>query len=124
MIVWVGFWLYYERIIFAEEEFLRKKFGSEFIGWAQRTPIVFPNFKNWHKSTLSFSFKTVLRKEFSTYMAIVAVYFFVEIIGDLLAKRRFFVCTSWLIFFLVSIAIYFTLLILKKKTHVLDVKGR
>jgi len=65
-----------------------------------------------------------LRKEFSTYMAIVAVYFFVEIIGDLLAKRRFFVCTSWLIFFLVSIAIYFTLLILKKKTHVLDVKGR
>jgi protein-S-isoprenylcysteine O-methyltransferase Ste14 len=124
MIVWIGFWLYYERIIFAEEEFLRRKFDSEFIGWAQRTPIVFPNFKNWRKPTLPFSFKTVLRKEFNAHFAIVAVYFFIETIGGLLTKMRFFAHTSWLIFFLVSMAIYFALLILKKKTHVLDVEGR
>lgn len=124
IIVWVGFWLYYERIIFTEEEFLRTKFGNEFIGWASRTPMVIPHFSNWKKPNLPFSFKTVLRREFSTYFAIVAVYFFLEIAGDFLSARRFHVGNSWLIFFLVSMLIYFALLILKKKTHVLDVAGR
>ncbi|MFH0738788.1 MAG: isoprenylcysteine carboxylmethyltransferase family protein [Candidatus Omnitrophota bacterium] len=124
LIVWVGFWLYYERIIFAEEEFLRRKFGGEFTAWAQRTPLVIPHFKNWRKPDLSFSFKTVLRREFSTYFAIVAVYFFLEVAADFLNEKRFFVHNSWLIFFFISMAIYFTFLILKKKTHVLDVIGR
>jgi len=124
LITWTGFWLYYERIIFTEEEFLRRKFGSEFTAWAQRTPMVVPHFKNWRKPDLPFSFKTVLRREFSTYFAIVAAYFFLEITGNLLTEKRFFVRNSWLIFFFVSMAIYFTLLILKKKTHILDVTGR
>jgi protein-S-isoprenylcysteine O-methyltransferase Ste14 len=124
LIVWVGFWLYYERIIFTEEEFLRQKFGSEFIAWAVKTPMIIPNFKNWRKPSLPFSFKTVLRREFSTYFAIVAVYFFLEIAEELFTEKRFFVHSSWLIFFFVSMAIYFTLLILKKKTHILDVSGR
>lgn len=124
LIVWTGYWFYYERIIFAEEEFLRRKFGSEFTAWARRTPMVIPHFKNWRKPDLSFSFKTVLRREFSTYFAIVAVYFFLEIAGHLLAEKRFFIHNSWLVFFFVSTAIYFTLLILKKKTHILDIVGR
>ena len=76
LLVWIGFWLYCERIIFAEEEFLRRKFGHEFIVWAQRTPMVIPCFKDWRKPDLPFSFKTVLRRGFSTYFSIVAVYFF------------------------------------------------
>lgn len=32
------FWLYYERIIFAEEEYLRNKFGDEYLEWASKTP--------------------------------------------------------------------------------------
>jgi protein-S-isoprenylcysteine O-methyltransferase Ste14 len=123
-IVWAGFWLYYERIIFAEEEFLRKKFGSEFIDWSQKTPMVIPNFKNWRKPELPFSFKTVFRREFSTYFAIVAVYFFTEVGGEFLSEKRFFVHHSWLIFFLVSMGIYFSFLFLKKRTHILDVVGR
>jgi len=124
LIVWVGFWLYYERIIFTEEEFLRRKFGNEFTVWAQKTPMVVPHFKNWHKPDLSFSFKTVLRREFSSYFAIVAAYFFLEMAENFFTEKRFFVHNSWLIFFFLSMAIYFTLLILKKKTHILDVVGR
>jgi len=123
-IVWTGFWFYYERIIFTEEAFLRSKFGSEFIDWAQKTPMIVPNLRNWHKPNLPFSFKAILRREFHTYFAIVAAYFFIEIAGDFVTERRFFVRSSWLIFFLVSMLIYYTLLFLKKKTHVLDVTGR
>ncbi len=124
LIVWAGFWLYYERIIFTEEEFLRSKFGSEFIAWAEKTPMVIPHFRNWRKPALPFSFKTALRREFSTYFAIVAIYFFLEIARTISTEKRFFVSRSWLIFFLVSMAIYFTLWILKKKTNILRVWGR
>jgi len=124
LIVWVGFWLYYERIIFTEEEFLRGKFGGEFTGWAQKTPMVIPHFRNWRKPALPFSFKTVLRREFTTYSAIVAVYFFLEIAENFFIEKRFFVHNSWLAFFLVSMAIYLIFLGLKKKTRILDVTGR
>ena len=124
LIVWVGFWFYYERIIFTEEEFLRNKFGNEFTSWAQNTPMIIPHFKNWRKPDLAFSFKTVLRREFSTYFAIVSAYFFLEIAMTIFTKKRFSMGNSWLIFFLVSMAIYFTLLIFKKKTHILDVAKR
>lgn len=36
------FWLYYERIMFAEEEFLRRKFGASYRQWADETPAFWP----------------------------------------------------------------------------------
>jgi len=120
----VVFLVYYERIIFAEEEFLRKKFGGQFTEWAEKTPAIIPHFKSWKKPTLPFSFKTVLRREFSTYFSIVATFFFLEVITIFLTQKRFSMHSSWVIFFIVSLAIYFTLLILKKKTKLLNVPGR
>ncbi|GAI74444.1 unnamed protein product [marine sediment metagenome] len=40
---------YYERIIFAEEEFLRKTFGDSYLKWAEQTPTFLPKCKNWKK---------------------------------------------------------------------------
>jgi protein-S-isoprenylcysteine O-methyltransferase Ste14 len=124
LIVWFGFLLYYERIIFSEEEFLRNKFGVLFIEWADKTPMLFPDFMNWKKPNLPFSLKTVIRREFSTFFAIETVFFFLEICNNLLHKGKFEVSRSWVIFFIISLAIYATCVILKKKTHMLDVPGR
>src|SRR5689334_21586787 len=41
------FWLCYERIMFAEEAYLRQQFGDAFGEWAQRTPAVLPAFTHW-----------------------------------------------------------------------------
>ncbi len=124
LVVWVGFWFYYERIIFTEEEFLRAKFGGRFTEWAKNTPMVIPRPGRWRKSGLPFSFKTVLRREFTTYSAIVAVYFFLELAGNFIVLRRIYVHYSWSLFFFVSMAFYLVFLFLKKKTHLLDVSGR
>ncbi|MCX5695870.1 MAG: isoprenylcysteine carboxylmethyltransferase family protein [Candidatus Omnitrophica bacterium] len=124
LLVWFGFWLYYERIIFTEEEFLRSKFKDQFLQWAAKTPIVIPCFKNWKKPELGFSFKTVLRREFSTYFSIVTTFFFLEISTNFLTKKRFTVNSSWIIFFIISLGIYLTFYILKKKTKLLNVTGR
>ena len=51
------YWIYYERIMFAEEGFLRKKFGDQYLLWAERTPAFIPKLKNFRKSDLTFSIK-------------------------------------------------------------------
>lgn len=124
LLVWFGFWLYYERIIFTEEEFLRSKFKDQFMEWAKKTPIVIPRFRNWKKPELKFSFKTALRREFSTFFSIVAAFFFLEIAADFLTRKRHGVHNSWIIFFVISLGIYLTFCILKKKTKLLNVAGR
>lgn len=45
------FWMYYERIIYAEEVFLRQKFGNTYLKWAEKTPVFMP--KNCVMSTLN-----------------------------------------------------------------------
>jgi protein-S-isoprenylcysteine O-methyltransferase Ste14 len=124
VLIWFGFWLYYERIMFTEEEFLRSKFKDQFIKWAEKTPIVIPRFRNWEKPKLGFSFKTVLRREFSTFFSIVATFFFLEVLTNLLTQKHFLVHNSWIIFFIISLAIYLFFLTLKKKTKLLNVVGR
>lgn len=119
-----GFLAYYERIIFAEEEFLRKKFGVSFLEWAEKTPAMIPRFKNWKKPDLPFSFKTAIRREFSTYFSIVTALFFLEVAANLLAKKHFSIRGSWIIFFLTGLVVYWTLVFLKKKTKILNVPGR
>ncbi len=124
LIVWVGFWLYYERIVFSEEEFLRKRFGVLFIEWAKKTPVFFPNFKNWQKPNLPFSLKTMIRREFTTFFAIVTSFFFLEVSKNLLLKGKFEIGRSWVIFFILGLGIYAICLFLKKKTDILNVSGR
>ena len=124
LIIWAAFWIYYERIIFTEEEFLRTKFGQEFLSWAEKTPIIWPRFRGWKSPSMAFSFRTVLRREFSTYMAIAATLFFLELAGTIMEENKFAVTLSWQIFFGASLVFYGVLVFLKKKTHLLDVPGR
>lgn len=124
LIVFLVFWIYYERIIFAEEEFLRKKFGDVFLEWAQKTPVFFPKFRNWKKPDLSFSLKTVLRRESSTFFAIVTSFTFLDISTDWFAEGKFELSLPWTILFIISLIIYLILIILKKKTKILNVNDR
>jgi protein-S-isoprenylcysteine O-methyltransferase Ste14 len=57
------YWVYYERIMFAEEQFLRKKFGEVYLQWSYGVPAFLPNFSNFTPSNFPFSWKKVLKKE-------------------------------------------------------------
>ncbi len=57
------FWVYYERIMFAEEEYLRAKFGTVYTAWADKTPAFIPNLPKWTKPKLGFSWPKVIRQE-------------------------------------------------------------
>jgi len=120
LIVVLIFWLYYERIIFAEEEFLREKFGELYFAWAKKTPVFIPNFRNWESSEMMFSFRKVLKNEYKSYFAIIVSYIVIEIIGDIFAEHKLELDTMCLVIVSVSAVFYLFVRILKKKTRVLD----
>lgn len=115
---------YLERIMLAEEGFLRHKFGNTYLQWAERTPAYWPRFKQWHPPSLPFSFRNVLRREYTGLFAIIATFTLLEALDGLVSHGTPNVGIGWFIFFFSGLLIYLTLRILKKKTSLLDVEGR
>ncbi len=120
----LAFWLYYERIIFAEEAYLRDKFGAEFLTWAEHTPVIIPSFRNYRKPELPFSFKNVLRREYNGFFAVIICLFMSEMLGDLHVKHRLEVDSEWIVALVVGFLVWITLRTLKKRTRLLNVDGR
>ena len=86
VVVSLLYWIYYERIMYAEERFLERKFGEKYLNWASSLPAFLPNLKLYKPSTIPFSLKTVLRREYSGFLATVIGFVFVELI------RHYFSC--------------------------------
>jgi hypothetical protein len=124
LIMVLMFWLYYERIIFAEEEFLRKQFGAMFCEWAAKTPAFFPKVSRWRPPNLPFSFKIVLKREYSGFFGLIATFTGIEYIRDLITKGTLELNQGWTWCFLFGGIIYLILRTLRKKTSLLHVEGR
>lgn len=118
------FWLYYERIIFAEEAYLRNKFGRTYLDWASKTPVFIPRFSNYRRSDLPFSFKNVLRREYNGFFAVIVVLFILETVGEVFSKGRLEFDLGWIIILGIGFVIWVVLRSLKKYTTILNVEGR
>ena len=70
----LGFWLYYERITYAEETFLIKKFGKEYTDWSKDVPPFIPKISNYVKPELEFAWKKIIRQEKSGIAALFIVF--------------------------------------------------
>ena len=77
------YFLYYERIIFTEERFLISKFGDDYLKWAAKTPIAFPNFSNFSKNDHAFNWRKVLRQEKNGFAAVFLIFCLFEVLGEL-----------------------------------------
>ncbi len=120
----LAFWLYYERIAFAEEEFLRRRFGVAWETWAARTPAFVPAFNKWRWPEQRFSFRHVLRREYSALFALVASFTFLKVVRELVQLGRFEVDRVWGIVFTCTAVVYIVLRTLKRKTRLLHVVDR
>ena len=88
------YWLYYERIMYAEEEFLRDKYGDRYINWAVGVPAFIPAFSQWKKSQLSFSWVKIIRQEKAGILNLFIVFFVFKLLeayfsnGDIMQFSR------------------------------------
>jgi hypothetical protein len=118
------YWVYYERIMFAEEQFLRKKFGDIYVNWSLKTPAFIPSLKNFSSNDLTFSWKKVIKKEKNGVAAVFIVFLIFRFIRDYLLTGTV-VTDSWQVYATAaSIVIYFILKVLKSSTKVFEEEGR
>ncbi len=116
----VVYWLYYERIMFAEEQFLTKKFGERYTSWASVTPAFVFNFKLWKKNQVPFSMKKVIRGEKNIFFYTFLIFFIFSISGEYAVSGKIeFLRPYWAIACIVWVFIYIILKLLKDYTHVL-----
>lgn len=124
LLVTLAFWLYYERIMVAEESFLEERFGAGYRAWAERTPAFVPRLGQWRKPTLPFSLRNVLGREYSGFFAVMAIFTALELVGDRILHDRWILDPAWAVAFAASAGIYLVLRTLRRKTRVLRVEGR
>jgi len=114
------FALYYERIILAEEVFLREKFGQSFVRWASATPALIPRVRRWTRPALRFNLRKALRREYRTLLGIVVVFYILETAGEFRLGHRLFADKFWNGIGIVGLAVFLTTRVLHKLTTVLE----
>jgi protein-S-isoprenylcysteine O-methyltransferase Ste14 len=118
------FWLYYERIMFAEEAFLDQKFGEIFQNWAASTPAFVPRVRNWRRAPMPFSLLNVLRREYTAVMVVILGHAGIELVEHLIMDHRVVWEPFWVSLIMGGVVLYFALRMLKRQTEWLDVPGR
>lgn len=119
IIVSLLFWLYYERIMFAEERFLERKFGDEYVNWSLKVPAFWPSMKNKVGTEIPFSMKTILRREYSGISATIIGFVFVDFLRDWFVAGEVQWKLNHLIVLVVALLISLILRTLKHNTKLL-----
>jgi len=121
LVVALGFWLYYERIIIAEEGFLETSFGERYREWAAVTPAFIPAPSRWCPPRRAFSLKKVLVNESPTFAQIVVIITLIQLACDWRVWHR--VEPRGVILIVLSglcLVLYFALRAVRKNTRLLS----
>ena len=124
VLVGLVFWLYYERIMFAEEEFLRRRFGPDYTAWADATPAFLPRPRLWRPPAERFCLLTVLRREHSGLLALVASLTALKVVSEHASTGRLALDPVWGTALVTTVALCVALRSLKHRTRLLHVEGR
>ena len=81
------YWVYYERIMYAEEAYLRDKFGDSYLNWANTVPTFFPRCKNYRKPSLPFNWMKAIKSEKNSFAALTLIFCLFDIIGQIITQR-------------------------------------
>jgi len=110
--------------MFAEEQFLKGKFGDQYLKWSMTAPPFFPRLKGWKNADLEFSFKNVLKREYNGLFAVGISFAYLNVLKNYIATKEFMIADFWLYTLIVTFLIFIILRTLKKTTRVLHVDGR
>jgi protein-S-isoprenylcysteine O-methyltransferase Ste14 len=124
LVVSLLYWLYYERIMFAEERFLERKFGEEYMVWAKKTPAFLPGFANYTPNAVPFSIVSILRREYSGALATVIGFVFIDDLRRYFSTESFEWNTPWHIALAITALVALVLRSLKHYTGLLKESDR
>lgn len=120
---------YIERIAAAEECFLESVHGQAWRDWAMWTPAFVPDLSRWQASELSFSLRTLFRREYNGVAGVALGYFVLEFLRDVVKDHQPLRAwlthdTLWSGLLVVGVLTLLVLRTLKRHTRQLHVHGR
>lgn len=118
------YWLYYERIMFAEEQFLRKKFGDIYDKWSETIGAFLPKFGRYISPKLPFSLRNVLRREHNSLFNIFVIFTFLDLIRNYIISDRIYLTAMWAYMIIFAVAGWAIIKIIHKRTKWLIAEGR
>ena len=98
--------LYYERIAFAEEMYLKRTFGETYVVWASRTPAVLPRLSAWRPPEHPFSVHRAVTREYPGVLVITASMFALRALADLRLGVGPFPSTEWILLLEAGVLLY------------------
>ncbi|MDX9812448.1 MAG: isoprenylcysteine carboxylmethyltransferase family protein [Bacteroidales bacterium] len=120
----MAYWLYYERIIFAEEQFLRRKFGEAYDQWSEKVKAIIPRFSAYIRPSLPFSVRNVLKREYNSFVNIFLTFIILDVFRNYFLAERIFLTPMWLWISVPAVFIWLAIRLIHKKTRWLEVEGR
>lgn len=124
MVFILAYWLYYERIIFAEEQYLRRKFGEAYDAWAFRVRAVIPSFRRYVKAELPFSLRNVLKREYNSIANMFVVFALLDLLRNISVTGRFYLEPMYITLLVAALIFWGIIRYLVKRTRFLHVEGR
>lgn len=118
------YWLYYERIMFAEEQFLRRKFGEAYDKYSEKVKSFLPAGFRFIPPELPFSVKNVLKREYNTFINIFLIFALLDLFRNYFLTGRIFFTKIWLFLLCASLLFWIIIRLIHKLTNWLEVDGR
>ncbi|HZK62156.1 MAG TPA: hypothetical protein VFC41_08755, partial [Anaerovoracaceae bacterium] len=118
------FWLYYERIMFAEEQFLRKKFGEVYDKWSETVHSFIPYSFRYIPPNLSFSVRNVLKREYNSFFNIFLIFTLLDLFRNYFLSGRIYLTEMWIYLSVSAFVIWIILRTIHKFTRWFEVEGR
>jgi protein-S-isoprenylcysteine O-methyltransferase Ste14 len=120
----LAYWIYYERIAYAEEEFLLRRFGTRYLIWVQNTPAFVPRPSAWRAAELAFCWRTALKREYRTVCATLLGFALLDYAEDAVALGRFEYEDEATLMIACAALAFTTIRVLHKHSRLLHVEGR
>ncbi len=115
------YWVYYERIMYAEEMFLIDKYKSDYTDWSAVTPAFIPSLGQWTRPKYRFSWRKVIRQEKAGILNLFLVIFIFVAGREFIDGHPFLAQDEhWLYLLLLATAWYVIIKIIQKTTTLLN----
>lgn len=120
----LSYWLYYERIMFAEEQFLRKKFGEVYDKWSEKVSPFIPFTFKFIPANLPFSIRNILKREYNSFVNIFLIFTIMDLFRNYFLSERLYLTNIWIWLFASAFVTWITIRTIHKRTQWLEVEGR
>ncbi len=110
--------------MFAEEQYLRKKFGEIYDKWSETVGSFLPYSLKYIPSNLSFSFRNVLKREYNSFLNIFLIFTVLDLVRNYFLSGRIYLTEMWIYLAVPAGVIWLLIRTIHKSTRWLEVEGR